>query len=126
MEHPAASPHALEIHNRLGKYRKARWRRHMRARVQLLTERYLELVIDPAVLGIPLPGITVLSGNERRRLDVLEILQTPRIHFADRHGGGSMPSKNGQRRPTIVQTWLSVPGHRPGRRLRVRAAFFAA
>src|ERR1700689_960336 len=99
IEHPAAGPHALEIHYRLGKYRKSRRQRTMRPSVQVLTERYLELVVDPTVLGIPLPGITVLSGNERRRLDVLEILQAPRISFADRHGGDSMPSKNGQPNP---------------------------
>src|ERR1700677_1289710 len=96
IEHPAAGPHALEIHYRLGKYRKSRRQRTMRPSVQVLTERYLELVVDPAGLRIPLPGIAVLSGNERRRLDVLEILQAPRINFADRHGGDSMPSKKGQ------------------------------
>ena len=46
-----------------------------------------DLVVDPAVLGIPEPGIAGLGRNiyAGRADGMLEILQPPRIGFTDRH-----------------------------------------
>ena len=98
----------------------------MRPGIQLLAERYLRACRRPSGAAGTTATHRCPHGNERRRLDVLEILQAPRISFADRHGSDSMPSKTDNPRPTIVQPWLSVFGYRSARRLRVRAAFLAA
>src|SRR6266498_2807347 len=46
-----------------------------------------DLVIDPAMVGIPKPGVAVFGWNihVRRAGDALEILQAPGVGFADRH-----------------------------------------
>src|SRR3984957_3577462 len=85
LQHAAADAHALEIGNWFGKYWKACWRDAMRAGLKVLAQRHRELVVDPAMRRIPLPGIAVLGRDIGGRLDVVEILNTPRVDFADRH-----------------------------------------
>src|SRR5262249_55063079 len=85
LEHAAAYAHALEIDELFGKYRKARWRRAVWTGVEALAERNRELVVDPALRRIPLPGIAVLGRDLGVRGHMRKILQPPRIGFADRH-----------------------------------------
>ena len=64
-QYAAADAHAFEIDDWLGKNRKA-WRRGaVRSGVKPLAERHRELVIDPAVRRVPLPGVAILSRNGR-------------------------------------------------------------
>ena len=83
----AASAHAFEVVDRLGKDRIVRRANAVRRRLEALAQGDRELVIDPAMLGVPQPCIAVLSRNE----DVGgagyagEVLHAPRIDFANRH-----------------------------------------
>src|SRR5262249_16439653 len=47
-----------------------------------------DLVVDPAMIRKPQPGIAVFGRNVhvRRTVGAFEILQAPRVGFADRHG----------------------------------------
>ena len=60
----------------------------MRAGGEALGLRNRDLVIDPAMLGVPKPGVAVLGWNVdvRRTVRAFEVLQTPGIDFADGHG----------------------------------------
>ena len=57
------------------------------AGIEPLALRHRDLVVDPAMLGIPKPRIAVFGRNvDVGRTDgMLEILQAPGIGFADRH-----------------------------------------
>src|SRR5689334_7945239 len=56
-----AHAHAFEIVDRLGKDR-IPWRANaMGRRVEALGQRHRELVVDPAMLRVPQPGVAVLS-----------------------------------------------------------------
>src|SRR4030095_2141729 len=59
----------------------------MRRCCHSLTERYGKLVVNPAMLGIPGPGVAVLSRNENvgRALHTLKILSAPRVDLANGH-----------------------------------------
>jgi hypothetical protein len=87
IEHPTADAHALEIEidNRLGENRKAWRRRPVRPGIEVLAQRHRELVIDPTMRRIPLPGVGIFGRDVRGGFDMREILQAPRIGFADRH-----------------------------------------
>ena len=56
--------------------------------VEALARRHCELVVDPAMVRIPEPGVAVLGRDVHagRTGRMLEILQAPSIGFADRHG----------------------------------------
>src|SRR5690242_17434842 len=83
----AAHAHALEVVDGLGKDRIMRRANAVRRRLEALAQRHGELVVDPAMIGIPQPRVAVLSRNE----DVFgagyphEILGAPGIDFANRH-----------------------------------------
>src|SRR5262245_13007381 len=60
----AAHAHPLEVVDRLGKDRIARRANTVRCRLEALAQCDGELVVDPAMFGIPQPGIAVLSRDE--------------------------------------------------------------
>ena len=84
-EHPAADAHALEIDDRLGKDRVARRRHAVRSGIEILAQRQRKLVVDEAMRRVPLPSVAILRRNIGGGVDMREILQAPRIGFADRH-----------------------------------------
>src|SRR5664279_2827543 len=82
---PAADAHAVQIDDRFGENWK-RWRHHpVGCGDDVLRESDGELVIDPAVFREPRPGVAVLGRNfdPARTKDILKILETPRVGFAD-------------------------------------------
>src|SRR5262249_50543673 len=83
----AADAHALQIDHGLGKHRKMRRRRAVRAGREPLVVRDGDLVVDPALVRVPHPGVEIFRGDDdvRRAFDAAEILQPPRIGFTDRH-----------------------------------------
>jgi hypothetical protein len=87
-EDAARDPHALEVDDRLGEHGKARRRHAVRSGIETLAQRDRDLVVDPAMIRVPKPGIAVLGRNVhvRRTVDAFEILQAPGVGFADRHG----------------------------------------
>ena len=86
-ERAAADTHALEVVDRLGEDRIGGGAYAVRRGLEALTHSHCELVVDPAVRGIPGPGVAVLSWNEDvgRTFRTLEILSAPRVDFANRH-----------------------------------------
>src|SRR5450759_2715627 len=80
-------PHALEIDDGLGEYRKGRRQRAMRAGIEPLVPGDSDLVVDPAELRIPLPGICIFGRDVHpgRTVGAFKILHPPRVGFADRH-----------------------------------------
>src|SRR5204863_945625 len=48
-----------------------------------------QLVVDAPFSGMPLVAVRVLGRNAHvaRTVDTLEVLQAPRVGFAERHGG---------------------------------------
>ena len=77
---------------------------------RLLAQRHGELVVDPAMRRIPLPGVAVLGRNIGGGLDVREILQAPGIGFADRHESddGGRTTEDRERCLITVVRHLSV------------------
>ena len=59
----------------------------MRPADEVLALGYGELVVDPLVLRIPLPGIAVFDWDKDivRAVNVLEVLKAPRVCFAYGH-----------------------------------------
>jgi len=59
----------------------------VRGGLKLLTQSDSQLVVYPAMSGIPEPGVTVLSRNENVWWTggVLEILSAPRVDLANWH-----------------------------------------
>ena len=84
-EHTAADTHAFEIDDRLGENRKPRRLGAVGPGLDPLALRYRQLVVDPAMRRVPLPGVAVLGSDIDVGLDVRKILQTPGIGFVDRH-----------------------------------------
>src|SRR5262249_39545782 len=86
-EDAARDPHALEIGDRLGEHGKARRRHAVRSGIETLARRDRDLVVDPAMIRKPKPGVTVFGRNVhvRRTGGAFEILQAPGVGFADRH-----------------------------------------
>jgi hypothetical protein len=80
-------PHALEIDDGLGEHRKGRRQRAMRAGIETQAPGYSDLVVDPAELRIPLPGVGIFGRDVHvgRTGGAFEILHSPRVGFADRH-----------------------------------------
>src|SRR5206468_11025248 len=87
-QQPAADAHAAQIDDRLAEYRKGRWGHPVRRTGEALRLGYRQLVIDPAMGGVPLVRVRVLGGNAHpgRASDALEVLQAPGVGFAERHG----------------------------------------
>src|SRR5262245_19195906 len=87
-EDAARDPHALEVGDRLGEHGKARRRHAVRSGIETLAQRDRDLVVDPAMVRKPKPGIAVLRRNVHvpRTVGAFEILQAPGVGFADRHG----------------------------------------
>src|SRR4051812_36940271 len=56
--------------------------------IEPLTLRDRDLVVDPMMVRVPNPGVTVFGWNVNagRTGGVLEILQAPGVRFTDRHG----------------------------------------
>src|SRR4051794_15367385 len=56
--------------------------------IEPLTLRDRDLVVDPMMVRVPNPGVTVFGRNVNagRTGGVLEILQAPGVRFTDRHG----------------------------------------
>jgi hypothetical protein len=92
----AADAHALEVHDGLGKDRETRRRRAVRPGDEPLAVGDGELVVDPALVRIPRPGVEIFGRDidVRRAIDGAEILLPPGIGFADRHSGGPLPVPN--------------------------------
>src|SRR5215831_16486113 len=88
-EDAARNPHALEIGDGLGEHGKSRRRHAVRSGIETLAQRDRDLVVDPAMIRVPKPGVAVFGRNVhvRRTGGAFEILQAPRIGFADRHRG---------------------------------------
>src|SRR5215470_17823699 len=86
-EHAARDSHALEVGDGLGEHGKARRRHAVRSGIETLAQRDRDLVVDPAMIRVPKPGVAVFGRNVhvRRTGGAFEILQAPRIGFADRH-----------------------------------------
>src|SRR6266481_1995384 len=86
-EHAARDSHALEIDDGLGEHGKSRRRHAVRSGIETLAQRDRDLVVDPAMIRVPKPGVAVFGRNVhiRRTGSAFEILQAPRIGFADRH-----------------------------------------
>ncbi len=108
VEHPAADAHAPQIHDRFGKDRIMRRWHAMRRGIEALAERQFKLVVDEAMRRVPLPGIAVLGRDICGRIDVREILQAPRIGFADGHGSGDAvwTINDGKRQSSSVRRHL--------------------
>src|SRR5262249_18575181 len=87
-EHAARDSHALEVGDGLGEHGKARRGYAVRSGIETLAQRDRDLVVDPAMIRIPKPAVAVFGRNVQvRRTDgAFEILQAPRIGFADWHG----------------------------------------
>src|SRR5262249_24585129 len=66
----------------------ARRRHAVRSGIETLAQRDRDLVVDPAMIWKPQPGIAVFGRNVhvRRTVGAFEILQAPGVGFADRHG----------------------------------------
>ena len=64
-----STPHALEIDDGLGEYRKGRRQRAMRAGFEPLALGDGDLIVDPAELRIPLPGICIFGRDVHPRAD---------------------------------------------------------
>ncbi len=109
MKNAAADAHALEIDNRLGEHREARRRRPVRTGIEVLAQRHRELVIDPAMRRIPLPGVAIFGRNVRSGFDMRKILQAPGIGFPDRHKSdhGRRTTADGRRKRDSVVGHLS-------------------
>src|SRR6478735_11854107 len=56
--------------------------------IEPLTLRDRDLVVDPMMVRVPNPGVTVFGRNVHagRTGGMLEVLQAPRVRFTDRHG----------------------------------------
>src|SRR5205807_1569355 len=63
--------------------------RAVRSGIETLAQRDRDLVVDPAMIRVPKPGVAVFGRNVhiRRTGGAFEVLQAPRIGFADRHRG---------------------------------------
>src|ERR1700730_14766478 len=105
VKHAAAGAHTLEIDDRLGEHRETRRRRAVGPGLEILAERHRELVVDPAMPRVPLPGIAVLRRDVCRGLNPREVLQAPRIGFADRHGSETEDRDKG---PQEYSPWFVV------------------
>src|SRR5262245_62052723 len=86
-EDAARDPHALEVGDRLGEHGKVRRRHTVRSGIETLAQRDLDLVVDPAMIRKPKPGVAVFGRNVhvRRTGGAFEILQAPEVGFGDRH-----------------------------------------
>src|SRR5262249_18506300 len=86
-EDAARDPHALEVGDRLGEHGKVRRRHTVRSGIETLAQRDLDLVVDPAMIRKPKPGVAVFGRNVhvRRTGGAFEILQAPGVGFADWH-----------------------------------------
>src|SRR3954462_4104793 len=87
-QHAASHAHTLEVDDRLGEHGKARRRYAMGPGIEPLTLRDRDLVVDPMIVRVPNPGVTVFGWNVNagRTGGLLEILQAPGVRFTDRHG----------------------------------------
>src|SRR5262249_32104772 len=113
-EHTARDPHALEVGDGLGKHGKARRRHAVRSGIETLAQRDRDLVVDPAMIRVPKPAVAVFGRNVhvRRTGDAFEILQAPRIGFADRHRRSIRLEHRVYSRPGRVgkaRAWRAVP-----------------
>ena len=88
-QHPAADAHAAQVHDGLAEYREGRRAHPVRRTGEALRLGDRQLVVDPAMRGVPQVRVRVLGGNAHvlRARHALEVLQAPGIGFAERHGG---------------------------------------
>ena len=86
-ERAAADAHALQVVDRLGEHRVILRSDAVRCSIETLAHGDGKLVVNPAMRGIPEPGVAVLSGNENvcGTGGILEILSAPRVDLANRH-----------------------------------------
>src|SRR5262249_28582128 len=66
-ENAARYAHTFEIDDRLRKHRKARRQHAVRTGIEALAQRDRSLVIDPAMTGIPKPGIRIFGRDIHTR-----------------------------------------------------------
>src|SRR5207253_10494750 len=87
----AAETHAAQIDDRLADHRTLRRGDPVRSAGESLGIGDEQLVVDAPLSGMPLVAVRVLGRNAHvaRTVDTLEVLQAPRVGFAERHGGGA-------------------------------------
>ena len=86
-EHTGADTHAAQVRDRLAEHRELRRLDSVRGALDALRGAQPQLVVHPLLLRTPLIGVRILGGNAHlgRRRNLLEVLQSPGVGFAERH-----------------------------------------